>query len=141
VFRFVTAFSRRDHGERLPTLLVAVLFVLAGVLCLRHPLQTVATLSLIVGAVWLAGGVLTAYTALAARDLPHRGLVLGAAVLACVAGVLVLATPTDSARALTRLLGVWLVLLGVAELALAVAWRTALHRALKTNSGVTAAPD
>src|SRR5690348_10256799 len=28
VFRFVTAFSRREHGDRLPALLVAVLFVL-----------------------------------------------------------------------------------------------------------------
>lgn len=141
VFRFVTAFSRREHGDRLPALLVAVLFVLAGVLCLRHPLQTVATLSLIVGAVWLVGGILTAYTALAARDLPHRGFVLGAAALACVAGILVLATPSDSARALTRLLGVWLVLLGVAELALALAWRSALHRALTANRGGPAAPD
>ncbi|MEU1273127.1 HdeD family acid-resistance protein [Streptomyces sp. NPDC005799] len=141
VFRFVTAFSRREHGERLPALLVAVLFVLAGVLCLRHPLQTVATLSLIVGAVWLVGGILTAYTALTARDLPHRGFVLGAAALACVAGVLVLATPTDSARALTRLLGVWLVLLGVAELALALAWRSALRRALTANRGGPAVPD
>ncbi|MCH5672022.1 HdeD family acid-resistance protein [Streptomyces gilvus] len=137
VFRFVAAFSRREHGERLPALLVAVLFVLAGVLCLRHPLQTVATLSLIVGAVWLVGGILTAYTALAARDLPHRGFVLGAAALACVAGILVLATPTASARALTRLLGVWLVLLGAAELALALAWRTALRRAAAAAPGLT----
>ncbi|MFE6486422.1 HdeD family acid-resistance protein [Streptomyces sp. NPDC057757] len=134
-FRFVAAFARDGQGERLPGLLLAVLFVLAGVLCLRNPLQTIAALSLIVGIVWLVSGMLTLYTALATKDLPHRGFVVGAAVIAILAGVVVLALPTESARALTRLLGLWLVLLGLVELALAFAWRAALRR-----SGVTAGP-
>jgi uncharacterized membrane protein HdeD (DUF308 family) len=129
VLRFVTTFSRREHGERLPRLLVSVLFVLAGVLCLRHPLQTVAVLSLIVGIVWLVSGMLTAYTALAVKGLAHRGLVLGAAALGIVAGIVVLALPAQSALALTRLLGLWLVLLGLVELGVAFAWRSALRKA------------
>ncbi|MEU1515451.1 DUF308 domain-containing protein [Streptomyces sp. NPDC005811] len=135
LFRFVALFAREDHGERLPGLLLSVLYVLAGVLCLRNPLQTIAALSLIVGVVWLVSGVLTLYTALAARDLPHRGFVLAAALLAVVAGIVVLALPTESARALTRLLGLWLVLLGLAEVALALSWRAALRRAGLTRSG------
>ncbi|MQY33734.1 hypothetical protein SRB17_16990 [Streptomyces sp. RB17] len=126
--RFVTAFAREEHGDRLPGLLVAVLYVLAGVLCLRHPLQTITALGLVVGLVWLVSGVLTLYTAIAAKDLPHRGVVLGAALLGIVAGVAVLALPAESARALTRLLGLWLVLLGLVELAVAFAWRAALRR-------------
>ncbi|MER6070223.1 DUF308 domain-containing protein [Streptomyces sp. NPDC001817] len=126
--RFVTAFARENHGDRLPGLLVAVLYVLAGVLCLRHPLQTVTALALVVGLVWLVSGALTLYTAIAAKDLPHRGFVLGAALLGIVAGIVVLALPAESARALTRLLGLWLVLLGLVELAAAFAWRTALRR-------------
>ncbi|MEW2047827.1 HdeD family acid-resistance protein [Streptomyces sp. NPDC005476] len=128
-FRFVAAFARDDHGERLTGLLLAVLYVVAGVLCLRNPLQTIATLSLIVGVLWLVSGILTLYTALATKDLPHRGVVLGAAVFAVVAGIVVLALPTESARALTRLLGLWLVLLGLVEAAVALAWRAALRRA------------
>ncbi|MEU0372910.1 HdeD family acid-resistance protein [Streptomyces sp. NPDC006283] len=128
-FRFVAVFGRQEHGERLPGLLLAVLYILAGVLCLRNPLQTIAALSLIVGAVWLVSGVLTLYTAVVAKDLPHRGVVLGVAVLGIVAGIVVLALPTESARALTRLLGLWLVLLGLAEAAVALAWRAALRKA------------
>ncbi len=134
VIRFVGVFGREEQGERLPGLLLAVLFVLAGVLCLRNPLQTVAALSLIVGAVWLVSGMLTLFTALASRDLPHRGVVVGAALLAVVAGITVLALPAESARALTRLLGVWLVLLGLVEAAVAVAWRSALSRAGVTGT-------
>ncbi|MEU0657475.1 HdeD family acid-resistance protein [Streptomyces lavendulocolor] len=126
-FRFVAAFSRKGH-DRLPGLLLAVLYVLAGVLCLRNPLQTIAALSLVVGAVWLVSGILTLYAALTTENLPHRGVVLGVAVLGIVAGVVVLAVPTESARALTRLLGLWLVLLGLAEAVAALAWRSALTR-------------
>ncbi|WP_405909755.1 MULTISPECIES: HdeD family acid-resistance protein [unclassified Streptomyces] len=127
-FRFVAAFGRDESGERLPGLLLAVLYVLAGVLCLRNPLQTIAALSLIVGIVWLVSGILTLFTAIAAKDLPHRGFVIGGAVIAILAGIVVLALPTESARALTRLLGLWLVLLGLVEVALAFAWRAALRR-------------
>ena len=128
-FRFVACFGREERGERLTGLLAAVLYVLTGVLCLRNPLQTIAVLSLIVGVVWLVSGVLTLYTALANKNLPHRGVVLGVAVLGIVAGIVVLALPAESARALTRLLGLWLVLLGLAEAAVALAWRAALRRA------------
>ncbi|WP_327347588.1 HdeD family acid-resistance protein [Streptomyces europaeiscabiei] len=132
-FRFVDVFAREEPGERLSGLLLALLYVLAGVLCLRNPLQTIAALSLIVGIVWLATGILTLHTALAAKDLPHRGFVLVAAVLGIVAGIVVLALPTESATALTRLLGLWLVLLGLAEVAVALAWRAALRRAGPTG--------
>ncbi|ATW49018.1 HdeD family acid-resistance protein [Streptomyces xantholiticus] len=131
-FRFVDVFAREGH-ERLPGLLLAVLYVLAGVLCLRNPLQTINALSLIVGVIWLVSGILTLYTALAAADLPHRGVVLGAAVLGIVAGIVVLALPAESARALTRLLGLWLVLLGLGEAGVALAWRAALRKTHPTG--------
>ncbi|MEV6406256.1 HdeD family acid-resistance protein [Streptomyces bobili] len=139
-FRFVDVFARTGH-ERLPGLLLAVLYILAGVLCLRNPLQTINALSLIVGAVWLVSGILTLYTALAADDLPHRGVVLGAAVLGIVAGVVVLALPAESARALTRLLGLWLVLLGLGEAVVALAWRAALRRTRPTGARAPAGTD
>ncbi|MGW3989101.1 HdeD family acid-resistance protein [Streptomyces sp. NPDC004830] len=139
VFRFVEIFARQEQGHRVAGLLLAVLYVLAGVLCLRNPLQTITALSLIVGLMWLVSGILTLYTALAARDLPHRGFLLGAAVLAVIAGVVVLALPAESARALTRLLGLWLVLLGLAEAGLALAWRAALRRAAAAVPGGPAA--
>jgi uncharacterized membrane protein HdeD (DUF308 family) len=128
LFRFVASFAGEDGGSRVTGLLLAVLYVVAGVLCLRHPLQTIAALSLIVGTLWLVSGVVTLFTALAAKELPHRGVVIGAALLAIVAGIVVLALPTESARALTRLLGLWLVLLALVEAAVAFAWRAALRR-------------
>jgi uncharacterized membrane protein HdeD (DUF308 family) len=77
---------------------------------------------------------------MAMTDLPHRGVVFCAAALGIVAGVVVLALPTESARALTRLLGLWLVLLGLIELVLAFAWRAALRRARAVDPYGSAQP-
>ncbi|GAA3148143.1 HdeD family acid-resistance protein [Streptomyces echinatus] len=139
-FRFVAVFGRESHGERLPLLLSAVLYVLAGVLCLRNPLQTITALSVIVGIVWLASGILTLYTALAARGLPHRGFMAGTAVIGILAAVVVLALPSESARALTRLLGLWLVLVGLSEVGLAFSWRAGLRRSGLTGSNAPGTP-
>ncbi|MFJ3170650.1 HdeD family acid-resistance protein [Streptomyces roseus] len=128
-FRFVTAFSHGNDGSsRLAGVLVAVLALLAGVLVLRHPMQTIGALSLILGMFWLVSGVLTAYTAIADHTLVHRGLFFGLGALATVAGIVVLCFPVDSAVALTRLLGLWLVLLGVFEVVMAFALRSSTRR-------------
>ncbi|MEV7440206.1 DUF308 domain-containing protein [Streptomyces sp. NPDC091204] len=129
-FRFVSAFSHSSDGgsSRLAGVLIALLAFLAGVLVLRHPMQTIGALSLIVGVFWLMTGVLTAYLAIADRALVHRGLTFGLGALGVVAGIVVLCFPVDSAVALTRLLGLWLVLLGVFEVVMAFALRSATRR-------------
>ncbi|MFH7598399.1 DUF308 domain-containing protein [Streptomyces racemochromogenes] len=129
-FRFVTAFShgRESGGSRLAGVLIALLALLAGVLVLRHPMQTVGLLALVVGVSWLLTGVLAAYVAIADRTLAHRGLRFGLGALIAVAGIVVLCFPVDSAVALTRLLGLWLVLIGVLELVMAFALRSTTRR-------------
>ncbi|MCY0945817.1 HdeD family acid-resistance protein [Streptomyces antarcticus] len=130
-FRFVTAFAHSGDqgGSRLAGILIAMAAFLAGVLVLRHPMQTIGALSLIVGVFWLLTGVLTAYVAIADRALVQRGLLFALGALGTVAGIVVLCFPVDSAVALTRLLGLWLVLLGVFEVVMALALRSATRRA------------
>src|SRR5690606_7467383 len=110
------------------------------VLCLRNPLQTIAALSLIVGVVWLVSGLLTLYTAIAAEELPHRGVVAVGAVLGIVAGIALLALPAESGRALPRRPGLWLGLLGLAEAAVARAGRAARHRAVRSMPASSSPP-
>ncbi|MEZ0095274.1 HdeD family acid-resistance protein [Streptacidiphilus sp. EB129] len=123
LFWFVTAFGRREAGTggRVLLMLIALAAVLAGVLCLRHPLQTIAALSLIVGAYWLLLGLMVMFWAIGGPGLRHRGLWFVVGVLGFVAGIVVLSYPVASAVAVARLLGLWLVLLGVAQLAIGVA--------------------
>ncbi|OIJ68903.1 HdeD family acid-resistance protein [Streptomyces mangrovisoli] len=138
VFGFVNAFSRSRNesgGGRLLRALIAFAALVVGVLCLRHPLQTIAVLALVIGLFWLLSGAMTLYIAIADRNLPHRGLVIATSTLGIVAGIVVLCFPVDSAVALARLLGLWLVLLGVAELVMAFMVRSALRRLRSARTG------
>ncbi|GAA2475402.1 HdeD family acid-resistance protein [Streptomyces thermolineatus] len=141
VFRFVSAFSgdRARGDSRATVLIIAVLAVLAGVLCLRNPLQTITALTLVVGTFWLVSGLLTVFVSIMERDLAHRATAFATGVLGMVAGIVVLAFPVQSAVALTRLLGLWLVLLGIAELTGAVALRSVSHRISARAAGAAAA--
>lgn len=129
VVRFVTAFTHEaTAGSRVLYVLVALLSVLAGVLCLRHQLQTVGLLAVVVGLYWLLAGIVTLFVAISAPEMPGRGLAVFLGALGVIAGVVVLCFPVESAVALARLLGLWLVLLGLAEIGMAFVLRSALRR-------------
>ncbi|MFD9124390.1 HdeD family acid-resistance protein [Kitasatospora sp. NPDC059571] len=129
VVRFVTAFTHeRSSGSRALYVLLSLLSVLAGVLVLRHQLQTIGLLTLIVGAYWLLAGIVTLFVAIGDRGLPGRGFAIFFGLLGVVAGVLVLAYPVQSAIALARLLGLWLILLGLFEVGMAFVLRSAGRR-------------
>ncbi|WP_354637829.1 HdeD family acid-resistance protein [Kitasatospora camelliae] len=127
VARFVTAFTHDDAhlGSRILYVILALLAIVAGVLCLRHQLQAVGFIALIVGLYWLISGVVTVFVAVSHRDLPGRGLAIFFGLLGIVAGVVVLAYPVESAIALARLLGLWLLVLGIFEAGIAIALRDA----------------
>lgn len=131
IARFVTAFApgRADTGGRVLYVLLSLLSVLAGVLCLRHQLQAVTVLALIVGVLWLVGGIVLLFSAIADHDSTYRGFSIGAGALSIVAGIVVLGFPTQSVVALARLVGLWLVLLGLFDIGIAIAMRVTANRA------------
>lgn len=131
VARFVTAFApgQAETGSRVLYVLLSLLSVLAGVLCLRHQLQAVTVLALIIGSLWLIGGIVLLFSAIADHDSGFRGFSIAAGGLSIVAGIVVLGFPTQSVVALARLIGLWLVLLGLFDIGLAIAMRVTEHRA------------
>ncbi|WP_042378270.1 HdeD family acid-resistance protein [Streptacidiphilus melanogenes] len=128
--RFVRAFGQRDptDSSRALQVLVALLAVLAGVLVLRHQLETVGALTILVGVYWLIAGIVTVYVAVD-RPIPHRGWIFGLGALGVAAGVVLLSSPVQSAVVLTRLLGVWLILMGLLDALLAIVVRMSRRRA------------
>ncbi|WP_431681415.1 HdeD family acid-resistance protein [Kitasatospora sp. KL5] len=130
VIRFVTAFTHdASSGSRVLYVLIALLSVLAGVLVLRHQLQTVGFLAIVVGLYWLLAGIVTLFVAISNKNAPGRGLSVFLGAIGVIAGIVVLAYPVESAVALARLLGLWLLLLGLIEIGGAFVLRAALKRA------------
>ncbi|GAA1084912.1 MULTISPECIES: HdeD family acid-resistance protein [Kitasatospora] len=127
--RFVTAFTHEDGtGGRVLHVLIALLSVVAGVLVLRHQLQTVGFLAIVVGLYWLLAGIVTLFVAISTKSMPGRGLAVFLGAIGVIAGIVVLAYPVESAVALARLLGLWLLLLGLIEIGGAFVLRSAVRR-------------
>jgi uncharacterized membrane protein HdeD (DUF308 family) len=100
--------------------LLGLLGVVVGVLCLRHPLQTVVVLTLLLGLFWLVEGLAEIVGAVLDGVATHVLALLGG-VAGAVAGLVVLVWPHPSALVLAVVFGLWLVLYG--SLAIVRGWR------------------
>jgi uncharacterized membrane protein HdeD (DUF308 family) len=92
---------------------LAGLAIIAGILVLFHPLQTIALIALIVGLFWVAHGVSETFTATVHKETPHRGVVVGFGLFTLIAGIIVVTHPGGSVLALTLLIGIWLLVFGI----------------------------
>ena len=121
IFRFVAAFAAEDESgsTRVLLALLGVLSFIVGLYAIRHVLLTVAALALALGIFWIVNGVIEVFAALSYRAMPGRGWTVATGALSVVAGVIVLVSPGISLLTLTVVLGVWLLVFGVMEIALA----------------------
>jgi uncharacterized membrane protein HdeD (DUF308 family) len=117
-----------SSGARAADAVIGVLFVGVGVLALRDLLHTVAALALLLGLMWLLGGLLEIIGALSDGP-PSRwsvGTVIGllTGVVAVAGGVLVLAWPAITLTVLVVLLGISFVVHGLVTIVQAVRMRS-----------------
>ncbi len=119
--------------------LVAGLAIVAGILVLFHPFQTVSLLAFIVGAFWIANGVTETFAAVTHRGLPHRGIVIGFGVMTLIAGIVVVTHPGGTILALSLLIGIWLMLFGLFGVFRAIDMRSESRHRGQPQAGVTSA--
>ena len=127
VFQLVSAIASdgaRGSGARVLLALAGVLSLLLGIVCLRHPFQTLAILTLLLGMFWVVSGVVGMVHALGSRGMPGRGFAVFAGAVSVIAGIVLLVYPTVSLIVLVWLLGLQLVVTG----AIVVGWGIAARR-------------
>ncbi len=107
------AITDASGGSRALLAVLGILSIIVGVLCLRHVLQTIAVLALLLGLFWLVGGIIELFRAITDRSMPNRGLAAVSGALGAVAGIVVLVWPGISVLALAVVLGIWLVIFGL----------------------------
>ncbi|HTX94505.1 MAG TPA: HdeD family acid-resistance protein [Mycobacterium sp.] len=93
-----------------------------GVLAFRHFSEgsTVQLLAIWIGVVFLFQGVADTVVAISSPVLPGRNALILVGVLSAIAGLVVLAWPVDSITLLALIAGIWLVLVGTAQIVAAV---------------------
>jgi uncharacterized membrane protein HdeD (DUF308 family) len=104
-------------GHRILSFVSGAASIILGVLAFRHFDEGYAFLLL---AIWVAigfifRGVAAGGAALGEPGTPGRGWAILFSVISVIAGIVVLAYPFDSIVTLTFVVGIWLIVLGVAE--------------------------
>lgn len=127
IFSFINAFAADESGGmRVWNVILGLLGIVIGLYAVRHIIVSVVALALLIGIYWVAYGIAQMYAAIANRELPHRGWMGFIGVLSVVAGIIVIVWPGPSLVTLAIVLGVWLIIYGIMEIALAFQVRSAI---------------
>jgi len=130
VFYVVQAIATDEAsgGQRALLGLLGALSLMVALLVLRKPLQTLALITVIIGAWWVIGGVVTIVTSFG-RDVAYRGWRILSGVVSVAAGAFLLLQPDVTLKLLVWVIGLWLVISGAILVAAAFAVRSAGRQA------------
>jgi len=105
---------RRDHEARGLAAVIGVLGIIAGILLIRHPIESVTAIALIIG-IWLTGaGSLRLARAITGG---RRATAIALGVVEMVAGLVLVASPGIGLKTLALLAGLSFLLNGLVLLA------------------------
>ncbi len=112
IYRLVTAFS---HDTASPgwTGFVGVLGIIVGIVVLRNPFETVAVLAVLLGVVWIMGGIIEMIGSIADGSRDHRWLGAFGGMLSIVAGIVVVSWPAPTVTVIAWISGLYLIVFGL----------------------------
>jgi uncharacterized membrane protein HdeD (DUF308 family) len=122
LFRIVVAIADHEDtgGTRWLMAVLGLLSVIIGILFLRHTNETVTTLAFLIGLFWVVGGIIEFFNAYSDHGSPARGFRIVMGILAFAAGIVTLVWPHLTLNVLAVIMGIWLILYGVLEIALSL---------------------
>ncbi len=115
IFHLIRVFGH-DEAHRVWLGLAGLLFIVIGVVLIRHLHLTVALIGLFVGLTWIVQGVTALIGGIAGGTREGRGWWIAFGAVSLIAGIVVTATPTSSLTVLAALLGVWFIIMGIFEI-------------------------
>jgi len=104
-----------------------LLFIVIGVILIRHLHLTRALIGLFIGITWIVQGLGALIGGAAGGARGGRGWWIAFGLVSIVAGIVVVATPTSSLNVLAVLLGIWFIIMGIFEIAGGVMLRRTLR--------------
>jgi len=129
IAHFISAFQGGGVGRVLWQILAAIVFVIGGLYFVTHPLMALGSLTLLLGAVILVGGIFEIITYFRLQREQPSGWMLANGILALILGGLIWwHWPSSSVWAIGTLVGVNLLFTGVTRLMLGVTGRRLIRR-------------
>ena len=128
VFHLIRVFDPKEP-HRVWLGISGLLFIVIGVILIRHLHLTRAIIGLIIGITWIVQGLAALIGGISGGVREGRAwwIIFGAASL--IAGIAVTVTPASSLNVLATLLGIWFMVMGVFEIIGGLLLRHAVHHA------------
>ncbi len=135
LFHLIRVFDSRE-AHRVWLGIAGLLFIVIGVILIRHLHLTRAIIGLVIGITWIVQGVTALIGGIAGGVREGRAWSIFFGVVSLAAGIVVTATPASSVNVLATLLGIWFIIMGICE----IIGSFILRHAVRT-AGQARAPD
>jgi uncharacterized membrane protein HdeD (DUF308 family) len=133
LFHLIRVFDPREV-HRVWLGITGLLFIVIGVILIRHLHLTRAIIGLVIGITWIVQGVAALIGGIAGGVREGRGWWILFGVVSLAAGIVVTATPASSVNVLATLLGIWFIIMGIFEIIGALILRRAVHTASRART-------
>jgi uncharacterized membrane protein HdeD (DUF308 family) len=129
IFHLIRVFDPREP-HRIWLGIAGLLFVVIGVVLIRHLHLTRSLIGLVIGITWIVQGLTALIGGIGGGAREGRAWWIVFGLVSLIAGIVVAATPASSLTALAVLLGIWFIIMGVFEIIGGFILRHALQRQL-----------
>ena len=133
IYNVVEAFRGAEHG-RVWRGIAGVVFIVAGLVLIRHLHLSLALIGLVIGLTWVVQGLAALIAGLSGS--PTRmgtGWSIFFGIISLIAGIVVISAPIASITTLAVLMGIWFVVMGIMEMFGAFAFRHAVRDAARAD--------
>ncbi len=117
--------------------IAGLMFIVVGVVLIRHLHLTRALIGLIIGITWIVQGLAALIGGVASDVREGRAWWITFGVVSLVAGIVVATAPASSLNVLAVLLGIWFIIMGIFEVVGALLLRRALGAAAEAPDVLT----
>ncbi len=112
--------------------IAGLMFVVVGVVLIRHLDLSRALIGLVIGITWIVQGLTVLIGGMAGDVREGRAWWIVFGVVSVLAGIVVASTPASSVNVLAVLLGIWFVVMGIFEIIGALMLRHELRAAVRS---------
>jgi uncharacterized membrane protein HdeD (DUF308 family) len=115
IFHLIRVFDREEM-HRVWLGIAGLMFIVVGVILIRHLHLTRAIIGLVVGITWIVQGLAALIGGISSDAREGRTWWIAFGVISLIAGIVVAATPASSLTFLAVLLGIWFIIMGIIEI-------------------------
>jgi len=115
IFHLIRVFDNSEP-HRVWLGIAGLLFIVVGVVLIRHLHLTMALIGLFIGIVWIIQGVVSLIAGLSGGSREGRGWWIFFGIVSLIAGIVVATAPVSSVTVLAVLIGIWFIVMGIFEI-------------------------